>query len=183
VHAIHPAPAYVLAALILAALSGCNPQAAIRIQADHSPTVNWSTYRTYAWRSAALATGRAPRDQREILDWRIRNQVETQLAAKGYVQTPSSRPDFLIDYRIEEKEKNTDSIGDYIRYRQSGGEAGPSEAYVFGYQEGSLILEIIDAQTQQLVWRASASAVVTSDQSDAKLKEAVQAMLQQFPPP
>jgi hypothetical protein len=170
------------ALFVLTALMGCATKPAMRISSDHSPTANWSAYHTYAWRTVSAVPGRAPRGQADLLDWRIRNDVDGQLAVKGYTQIRSGRPDFWIDYHLDQKEKTTDTIGDYVRYRQGGGKEGPSEAYVFGYQEASLILEIVDARTQLLVWRASASAVASSDRSGDKVKEAVDAMLQRFPP-
>src|SRR5262249_31705173 len=104
-----------------------------------------------------------------------------QLAAKGYDKGPSGQADFLIDYHLERATRTTDSIGDYIRYRNSGGEMGPDQSFVFGYEEGTLIVEVFDAQTRELAWRASASAFVHPDQQSEKLTNAVRKMMQRFP--
>jgi hypothetical protein len=168
-------------AAILLVLSGCSRDE-IRVVSDHSPMLDWATYRTYAWLATGQGIGGIPPRQQEILDWRIRNAVDSQMAAKGYVRTASGQPDFRMQYRIEQKEKTADTIGDYILYREQGGRQGPGEAYVFGYDEGSLVLEIKDGQTQQLMWRAAASAVIVGDKSDTRVKLAVQGMLESVPP-
>jgi hypothetical protein len=57
----------------------------------------------------------------------------------------------------------------------------------FQYEEGSLILDFVDPQTKQLIWRGSAKAEVddvkTPEKREALIDEAVQKILKNFPPP
>ena len=108
--------------------------------------------------------------------------IETELAAKGFVLSPDN-PDFFIDYRLTLAEKSTDTIQDFIKYRESGGQSTVQEAYVFGYDEVKLILEIFDAEVDKLVWRASAiMADANTDKQERLVPEAVHRMLEKFPP-
>jgi hypothetical protein len=173
---------HALLALIAVTSIACGTPPAVRITSEANPTARFSTYRTYNWATPPPERP-GPSNKREILEWRIGNAVEAQLAAKGFVKALSGRPDFLIDYHIERRQKNTETIGDYIRYRQSGGDADVAEAYVFGYEEGSLVLDVFDGQTRDLVWRASATGVINPDQQQARVTEAVRQMLQRFPSP
>ena len=171
-----------LVVLIVVISGACGPPTPVRIMSEANPTANFSTYRTYNWASSSPGGTRpSPSNDREILEWRIRNAVEAQLAAKGFVRALSGQPDFLVDYHIERTQKNTETIGDYIRYRQSGGDAGVGEAYVMGYEEGSLVLDVFDAHTRDLVWRASATGVINPEQQQQRVTEAVRQMLQRFP--
>lgn len=167
--------------LLLLTVNACATTNPIVVKAESSPTADFARYATYAWLYAPPeGHGRGPRSESELLDWRIRAAVDTQLAARGY-QTTAAHPDFLVAYHIERTEKTTDSFSDYWRYRQSGGEADPAEAYVFGYEEGSLILEFTDARTRQLVWRASATAMLSADKQQERTQEAVRLMLRRLP--
>ena len=174
-----------LAAVVcLAIFAGCASKKVdpIRVSYESSPALDVAVYRTYAWRSAALERGsEEARDSALLSDWRVRNAVDRQLAAKGYEKRPSGGVDFLVDYSIAVTDKNTQTISDYMNYRDRGGALGPQEAYVFGYQEGSLIIEIVDVKTRELVWRASGTAVANLRDNTALMERAVGRMLQRFP--
>ena len=167
--------------LVLATVAGCS--GTMRIESEHSPTASFFRYRTYDWMPESPSQPRRlPRGPGDLRDGRIRAVVETQLAAKGYSRTTDA-PDFLVDYRVTRKEKSTESIGDFIKYRESGGQEGLSEAYVFGYEEATLTLEIFDAATKQRVWRAAATtANANPDKQEQVVAEAVQRLLERFPP-
>jgi hypothetical protein len=173
-----------LGVLLLVGLGGCTARKGetISVRSESSPSLDVSAYRTYAWLSASpVRTGQGVQSEGALSDWRIRNAVERELAAKGYQKRASGRPDFLVDYAISMREKNTQSIRDYLDYRDRGGSMDAQEAYVFGYQEGSLILEVVDGRTRQLVWRASATAVVNPGPPDRLIQDAVHGMLHRFP--
>ena len=179
---MHSAP--LVATLLLAMLSGCTSRKVevIRITSESSPSLDVSGYRTYRWRSAAPErTGGDARDSAALSDWRLRNAVERQLAAKGYEKRPTGTVDFFVDYDIAVTDKSTESIQDYMSYRDRGGTLGPQEAFVFGYPAGSLTLEIVDGGTGQLVWRGSGEAVANLRDNGALMEEAVRKMLQRFP--
>ena len=54
------------------------------------------------------------------------------------------------------------------------------------YDEGTLILDIVDAESRTLIWRGSAraevSATVAPETREARVREAVRRILEQFPP-
>jgi hypothetical protein len=116
-----------------------------------------------------------------LLNWRIRSAVDRQLSARGFEKVSSGRPDLLVDYRIEIREKNTESFGDYMAYRQSGGQEWLTEAFVFGYQEGTVTIEVDEATTGKMVWRASATGLVDPETHDEQVSDAVGRMFERFP--
>ena len=168
--------------LALATLAACASEIPLRIEAERSPTADFYTYRTYAWMFPPLQeTAQRPRGGRALLDWRIRSAVDRQLSARGFEKASSGRPDLLIDYHIELREKNTETFSDYLAYRKSGGQEWLTEAYVFGYQEGTLTIEIDDAATRHLLWRASATGLVEPERQEERVNAAVQRMFERFP--
>ena len=133
--------------------------------------------RTYDWLPIPEGAG-----MDSLLTKRINNSVDNQLESKGLRRT-SDHPDFLIAMHVgtEEKVRYTDwgyRYGPYWR--------GPSYSK-FKYQEGTLILDFVDSQSKELIWRGVAKGFVDSGMTPKKrdklVNEAVQKILENFPPP
>ena len=175
-------PAQLLLTLSVATLAGCASTPALRVSAERSTAADFSAYRTYRWATAPADTlDERPRTGMDLLDWRIRTAIEKQLTARGYDEVASGRADFVVAYHVDFREAHTESVGDFIRYRESGGQEGPQEAYVFGYQEGTIIIEVLDEATQRLVWRSTATPLINPENEQEKVSEAVQTMMARFP--
>jgi hypothetical protein len=171
-----------LLAALLGALAGCTSKPTLRVSAERSPAANFSAYRTYSWVSEpSESLSERPRAGPDLLNWRIRNAIEKQLVARGYEEAASGRADLSIAYHVRRRDAHTESVEDFIRYRESGGQEGMQEAYTFGYQEGTVIIEVLDAATQRLVWRSTAGPVINPESQQEKVTEAVQSMMAHFP--
>ncbi len=82
--------------------------------------------------------------------------------------------------------------GYYGGYGHQGGHHGHlGSGYSYGgyvneYLEGTLILDIIDAQTNEIIWRGSASKALDQDPDPDKVRmyvnKAVEKILEKFPP-
>jgi hypothetical protein len=185
-----------LVLLLAAALGGCST---LEVQTDYDPTADFSGFKTWAWVPGRQAETGDPRLDNAILDGRIRRAVEIQLAEQGFQKASASEPDFLVGYLAAiEGKLDVQTVDRYYGYGpgparsyrypprwRSGGVYG-SETYVYEYEEGTLILDVVSPRTRQLVWRGSATAEVnqTADQErrDERLREAVRKMLERFPP-
>ena len=65
-----------------------------------------------------------------------------------------------------------------------GGYGYGSHGVVTTYTEGTLVIDIIDAGTNELVWRGSAVSPMSDETYDAKdINKAVEKILEEFPPP
>jgi hypothetical protein len=57
---------------------------------------------------------------------------------------------------------------------------------VYHYREGSIVLEVVDSKTNQLIWRAVADGALSGlgdpQDADEQVGQAVKAMLSRFPP-
>jgi hypothetical protein len=176
-------------------LAGC---ASIKVASDYDPSANFSGLETYDWVSSTQPkTGDARLDS-DILNSRIRQAVENQLGIKGYQKATDGTPDFLIAYMTSIEQKLDVSTFHYGYGYPSGysfrrGFGGPaytsipsSETYVDQYDEGTLLLDIVNPQTKKLIWRGTAVDTVQKNDSPEKREErinkAVADMLQKFPP-
>jgi hypothetical protein len=168
---------------LMALTISCSP--IYNVKYDYDTKTDFASLKTYDWHPIPA---KADIDRLNIE--RIKNAVDSQMAAKGLRKTPNN-PDFLIASHVGSNEKVIIDdwgygYGPYGGYW--GGHWGPSGG-VSGYQyeEGSLILDFVDTKSKKLIWRGSAKAQVNSVKTPEKreklIAEAVQKILEKFPPP
>jgi hypothetical protein len=169
-------------------LMGCST---MRITSDYDPTAidACAHYKTYAWLD--LPKGDDPRVHNDLLETAIVSAVDTELAAWGYTEVTHGSPDFLIGYHIDIQGKlSVTHVNDYYGYNYGYWAprygAGYSQTYVDQYDEGTLLLDIIDGKSNKLVWRSTARAELNEyanpRERRERLESAVQKMLSDFPP-
>jgi len=116
---------------------------------------------------------------------RIKKAVDVELQTKG-LKMATDNPDFLVAGHLVKKDKvNVTNWG--YGYGHYGRYWGPGGVNVYQYEEGSLILDFVDAESKDLIWRGVAKAdfddATTPEKRDKLIKEAVQKILKNFPPP
>jgi hypothetical protein len=114
---------------------------------------------------------------------RVGAAVEAGLKAKGYLQAEGA-PDFLVATYVGRQSR--------IQVTDWGYGYGPRGAWygggvdVYQYEQGSLVLDIVDARTKKLVWRGTATAIIdpgaSPEERTKRINEAVAKMLEDFPP-
>ncbi|MDH3876136.1 MAG: DUF4136 domain-containing protein [Desulfobacteraceae bacterium] len=176
------------------------------VQYDYDINVNFARLKTYDWLPIHEEADISSLDIK-----RIRNSVNSQLKTKG-LKITSDNPDFLIVVHVGKEQKlNITNWGyDYGPYggywggygygpygRSWRGYYGPYWGYwggywepgrvsIYEYEEGSLILDFVDAKTKELIWHGSAKAIVgnekTPEERQKKIYETVQKILEKYPP-
>ena len=183
--------------IVMAALvAGCST---IETSYDFDPKAKFTGLKTYKWLDKPQKLTGDPRiDGNTILANRIHEAVDTELAARGFRKV-SSDPDFLVAYHVSlDKRRSVQTLNSYYGYGPGWGYgygasyrpgywAGAPETYVYEYEEGTLILDIVNPENKELIWRGSAQDEVnfksTPEKDQTQLNEAVQQMLENFPPP
>ena len=175
-------PRIVVVALLLAACSS------VYVSTDYDPGTDFAGLKAYAWLPRKAAASGDPRLDSTLLHERIRNAVEAQLAERGYKKVASGRADFLVAYHTAVQRKiDVDTI-----YRGYGygpdtwGWGAGHDTVVYEYDQGTLLLDVLDPKAHRLLWRGSAKAVVSEESTPEKrtklINEAVAKLLEQFPP-
>jgi len=168
--------------LLLSFVVACASRPKLHVSAERSAATDFAAYRTYTWANPPPEPSlEQPRTGRDLMDWQIRTMIENQLTAKGYDQISTGRADLVITYHLDVREGQVDSVQDFMTYRESGGDEGMQEAYVYGYQKGTFIIEATDAATRRLVWRGSAGPVINPDRQPDRVREAVLHVMERFP--
>jgi len=175
--------------LLLATLGGCS---GIEVTTDYDPATNFSGYHTYSWIPGHQPRTGDVRLDSSLLHDRIREAVEKHLAAKGYQKVEKTSPDFLVTYHVAVQGRlNLTTMSNYgyapgWRGGYMGGAGGGTTTYVNEYDEGSIVVDVVNPTTLHLAWRGTARAEVpktsTPEERTARIDEAVGKILEKFPP-
>jgi len=171
---------FALMALPALTLAGC---ATMNVNSYLERGVDFAQYRTYAWGpTEALPTGDPRLDNNPFFKNRLEGAVEKQLTAKGFEKTTSTAPDLLIHYHAHITQRfDVDTVD-----RERGYCSDNCEPTVGAYDEGTLVLDMVDTRTNKVVWRGSARSVVNGvidnqNLMEQQIDEAVRRMLDELP--
>jgi len=169
--------AHLAVCVTAALLAGCS---STQYSADWDETADFSRYRTFAWFDHAGAE-RQPQRPDPILDGRIRRAIAQTLLDKGLEQTAPQSADLLVTYYT--------SIRQEVRMYTTGygygywGGWGMSTTQPYVYEEGTMIIDLVDSARGQLVWRGTLTkALGGSRPTDEEVAKAVRKVLVDFPP-
>lgn len=163
-----------------------------RIQTDYDHQTDFSTYTTFAWFQADENLG--PTDgPSQLVDRRIRNAIAENLKASGLRRAESGNADLTITYYA--------TLNSQMQFHTTGWGYGagwgwgPRWGYGYGfwpgwttttvhtYHEGTIIIDIIDREQNQLVWRGVTARVLgKKSHSDEEIDQAMSRVFADFPP-
>ena len=181
--------------VLATSVAGCST---MEISYDYDPKADFTGLKTYDWLAEPQKPTGDPRiDGNTILETRIHEAVDAGLAARGFRKVTSD-PDFLVAYHVSlDKRQSVQTLNNYYGYGPGWGYgygasyrpgvwAGAPETYVYEYEEGTLILDIVNPRNKELIWRGSAQDEVhfktSPEKEQTQLDEAVHKMLEKFPP-
>ena len=170
-------------AVILLVMTGCATMAGGSYVARG---IDFTPYRTYDWGPAdAFPTGDARLDSNAIFQDHLQGEVEQQLAARGIERAaPGTKPDLRIHYHLsvewtaEVREMN-DTSRNVV--------AEDWHASVREFETGTIVLDVMDAFTNQLLWRGWAKdrldgIIANQDLMERQVDAAVAVMMRSLPP-
>jgi len=168
------------ALLSLALLGACRNY---DLSYDYDVTATFSRYRTFDYYTSKKGTGGTT----TLMDKRVRAAVEKELQTKGFAMETKADPDFLVTYYpiVQNRKVRTNvRVGTGWGYRPFYG--GVSTSQVRHYKEGTIVIEIVDFKTNQLIWQGAAAGALsglnTPEDADEVVPKAVRDILAKFPP-
>ena len=168
-----------LALLLLGLVfTSCN---SVRVASDYDREVNFSQYGSFAFFKPGI-------DKAEISDLdkkRILRAIEAELLAKGF--TKSENPDLLVSIFTKTKE-NINIYNQPYGYGYGWGwhpyywRTGPNT--VTSTTDGTLYIDLIDAEKKELVWQGMGTAALASevDEKKERINVSVNVILMYYPP-
>jgi len=176
-----------LLVILLLVVTSCS---SIRVATDYDKSANFDNFKTFAFFKTGI-------DKAEINDLdkrRILRAIESELLAKGF--TKSETPDLLISLFTKSNQRvdvynNTWGMGAW-GWGGWGPWGGFGPGWGWGYNqpsvstftEGTLFIDLIDANKKELVWQGMGTGYLSRnmDKKEALIKEFVSKIMEKYPP-
>lgn len=180
------APSLALAGALL--LTGCS---GYHVKYDYDRRADFSTFKTFGWYATSRhAQGKGQSTENPLMDRRVRRAVEDELIRKGFRFEAKGEPDFLVTYyptySTRRVKTTTGFVGMGWGYRPFYGGVRSQSTQVHQYREGTIVLEIVDNRSNEMVFQAAAEGalneVETPEEAEDVIQRAVAEMLESFPP-
>ncbi|MBP6875849.1 MAG: DUF4136 domain-containing protein [Candidatus Eisenbacteria bacterium] len=180
------ATALVVFGLTLAALAGCS-RVSVRSMAD--PDVDFGRFATFAFLPDG---GRPPEDappprhlsilQDPRYHASLQEAIGSALVERGFRPARAeAQPDLWIAYHTVIRDQ-ADVMPALYGVGWRGRMFVASPGYVRWYKEGTLVIDIVDAADDRLVWRGVGVGAMCDMRPGTPMNEAVEEILDEFPP-
>jgi Domain of unknown function (DUF4136) len=152
-----------------------------QVKTDYDRGANFAQYKSYSWEQVKT---------RDALDVdRIRAAVNAALAARGWTQVESGGDVSVmaIEMTGNQQTLNTfcDGFGGGWGWKRFGtGGFGEATTTTETYKVGTVVVDLFESKTKQLIWRGAASDTLSnsSDKNINSLDKGVEKMFKNFPP-
>jgi len=168
---------YIIFVLLLV-FSGCST---LEVNVDYDEAYNFNEQKTYS-------INREFKDgENSLFIDRVKKAINMNLEAKNYKQITSSQADFIVTFNAKVENK-TSTYTDYQmvgmgRYRYGGAMISTTSSY--NYDDGTLVIDVINPKTKKIVWRGVGQAEVqqqdTPSEKQKYLNEIVTKIMEKFP--
>lgn len=157
-------------------LSSCSP---FKVRSDYADTASFTSYKTYKLRVDDLKLNDIDKD-------RVLNELSKQLQSKGL--SSGENPDLIINVKANHKKVTDINQGSpYGMYGWGGNFGwgmGMNRTWSSNYNEGAVIVDMIEAKSNKLVWQGIGSGI-SVDSPKSKQKQIPQIMAEimaNYPP-
>lgn len=173
---------------LLILVSSCS---SVRVATDYDKNAKFDEYKTFAFFKTGI-------DKAEISDLdkrRILRAIESELLAKGF--TKSEKPDLLVSLFTKSQQRvdvynNSWGYGawGWGGYGPGWGGFGPGWGWGWNQQpnvststQGTLYLDLIDANKKELVWQGMGTGYLSRnmDKKEERIKEFVAKIIERYP--
>ncbi len=179
---------------IVALLVFCGACASLRVSTDYNPAYDFTKFRTYSWLDNGNAPSSDARINNDIVVARVRAAVEKTLATKGYTKVEPDAADFMVSWLgTINKKLRIDTINHF--YSPYGYGTLARDPYWSGgmrtttateYEEGTLIIDILDPVQHKLIWRSIGTDRLKTGtdptKANSEMDTAVATIMAKFPP-
>lgn len=151
-----------------------------QVKTDYDRAANFGQYKTYSWEQVKT---------KDPLDVdRIKGAVTAALAAKGWTQVDSGGDVSIVAMEITRNQQTLNTLydgfgGGWGWRRFGGGGFGEVTTTTETYKVGTVVVDLFDAKTKQLIWRGSESDTLSNnaDKNIKNLDKGVDKMFKHFP--
>lgn len=165
---------------------------------DYAEATDFSRYKSYHWYDDIHPSKEADYRQYNSSDKRVRTYADRELRRAGLHESQSGQADIWVNYHISKQDQmRIDSFSGYPEGGLHGGVGvgtygtGVNIGYSSGsnvrhYQEGTVVLDVIDSDSRKIVWRGIAEGrlpeSLTPKDKNRIASEVARELLADFPP-
>ncbi|PJK09363.1 hypothetical protein CO614_02250 [Lysobacteraceae bacterium NML120232] len=175
------------ATALLLFLAGC--ASGPHVRTDYDPDANFGKYKTWGWYTPIAM------EQAGYSSWmseRIKRNIEREMEARGY-RFNAEKADLRVNFQAAVQERNDVYTAPrmdfqyFWSYRARAYVAFPiwyDEAVVSRYTEGTLTVDLVDAEHNRMVWTGDAIGRVvrrTPEERAADIDAAITAIFAKYP--
>ena len=170
-------------ALVLAGLAGTRVLADTNSYFDKG--YEYSALRTWDFKTQRRISS-DPIANNRIWGNDIRTEIAKDLQRDGFEHIQKGQhPDFLVAFYVGLKERYDVQLMDYGfpgwgPRRSRWGWPGDVDVWQVPYTDSTLIVDIIDGQTNQLIWRGYDTNTIDMKKPDKRLDKAVDSLVKRF---
>ena len=165
--------------LCLVMLTSCS---SVRVVSDYDTKVDFTSYKTFAFYKKGI-------DKASVSDLdkkRIMRAVEAELVAKGF--SKSTNPDILVSIFTKSREQvnvSDNNIGIGWGWGYNPWFYGRTNININQYTEGTLCIDFIDKNTNELIWQGIGSGAMKMsniEKKEERINEFVYEIISTYPP-
>jgi hypothetical protein len=157
-------------------------------KSDYDRDYDFATLRTWDYKPQT----RMPADPvgaNPIWDKVIRRELERRLTEKGFPKASMDDATFLVAYYMGTKERYKTRFINYGfparwgRWRWRGWDpawTGPTDVWTIPYTESTMVLDIVDPESNQLIWRGYDTETLDYNKSEKTIAKAVEHLTDRF---
>jgi hypothetical protein len=173
--------------LIITIVINWQCSSSLHVTSDYDKTANFQQYKTFV-----MDTVNSSRSINQLNQNRIYNAVKAEMIKKGF--TENTTPDLIVRPVVILKNQqsvtastNYYGYGGYYRPYAWGGGMGASGYTTYNvenYKEGSLIIDIAEANSKRLLWEGIGNKEINKPSKDPEkeINDGVGAIMGSFPP-
>ena len=163
----------ILTPILLFLIYSCS---SVSVSTDYDMDFNFKDLKTYNFEKKSESKER----KYQLINKKVEKYISLDLVGKGY-SLNTIEPDFEVAFYTEAKDK----VDITRRVHRVGRWRGfwRDNVFVNKYKEGMIVIDIIDAKTDELVWRGWGTGIRGNrDDINKIIKEAIIEILLDFPP-
>ncbi len=148
-------------------------------------SVDFSSYKTYKINKVNIQNSPEFEAKKEGINMLI-FEINKQMSARGYTVTANDAADMLINIGIalqtvENRREKSFRDAPYLGQRNYHWEAG--EIVTYRYTQGTVIFDLVDVQSNELIWQAISRGTLSDKRvkNKKKIVRSVEKLFKKFP--
>lgn len=170
---------YLISVCLIVAFS-CNQIQDLAVHTEYAKGTDFKQFKSYKFMEELSYSDKSDNYSSENIR-SMEIAIHDRMKAKGLEETET--PDLLVNIYVVDQHKAKAITNTSYRGQKYGG-LTHVDTYIKEYDQGTLVIDLVDADNNKLVWQGVAKGIIDENQANAQatINEAVAAVLANYPP-